>query len=114
MILTCWDAGVALTRDDDGGSRFDFSADTAVCATVLRLAFPDDKLQNGSTVFHLVFLSIAQHFLSFLPLHRHSCFRHLTAKSDFVAFLHLNVFQFLEEFDGPLWKNPRKVKYKQL
>lgn len=69
IILTCLDVGVALTRDDDGGSRFDFSTNTAVCAAVLRLAFPDDKLQNGATLFHLVFLSIAQHFLSFLPLH---------------------------------------------
>lgn len=102
MILTCSDVGAALTRDDDGGGRYGFSTNTAVCTTVLRLAFPDDKLQNGATLFHLVFLSIAQHVLSFLPIHRSSCFRDLASKSDFVAFLHLNVFQFLKEFDGPL------------
>lgn len=68
-VLTCSDVGAALTRDDDGGSGSDFSTNTAVRSTVLRLAFPDDKLQNGATLFHLVFLSIAQHFLSFLPLH---------------------------------------------
>lgn len=60
---------MALTSDDDGGRRFDFSTNATVCAAVLGLALPNDELQHGATLSHLVFLPVAQHFLSFLPLY---------------------------------------------
>lgn len=59
---------MALTGDDDGGSSFDVITNTAVYATVLRLALPDKELKGGATLLHLVFLSVSQHIVSPLPL----------------------------------------------
>lgn len=92
---------MALTSDDDGGSSFYFIANTAVCATVFRPAFPDEKLQSGASLLHLVFLSVAQHIVSLLPLHWSAGFGDLTAECHSIALLHLNILQFLEELDGP-------------
>lgn len=50
---------MSLTSDDDGGSSVYFITNTAVCSTVFRLAFPDEKLQDGAALLHLVLVSIA-------------------------------------------------------
>lgn len=93
---------MALTIDDDGGRSCYVITDTAVCATVLGLAFSDEELQGGVTLLHLVFLSVGQHVVSLLPLHCTGRFGELTAQSYSIAFLHLDISQFLKEFDGPL------------
>lgn len=91
---------MALTSDNDGGRSFDFITHTAVCATVFRLAFPDMKLQSGATLLHLVFLAVAQHIFSLLPLHRSAGFGDLTAEFHSIALLHLDILQFFKKFDG--------------
>lgn len=90
----------ALTSDDDGGSSFYVSTNTAVCATVLRLALPDVELQDGAALLYLVFLSVGQHIVSLVPLHWSAGFGELTAECHSIALLHLNILQFLKEFDG--------------
>lgn len=92
---------LSLTSDDDGGSSFYVFTHTAVRATVLRLAFPDEELQCGAALLHLVFLSTGQHMVSFLPLRWSIRFGELTGEGQPVALLDLNIFQFLKEFDGP-------------
>lgn len=91
---------MALTGDNDGGCSFHCIAHTAVCATVFRLAFPDEQLQSGAILLHLVFLSIAQHIFFLLPLHRSAGFRDLTAEFHSSALLHLDILQFLKKCDG--------------
>lgn len=59
---------MALTSDDDGGSSLDVITNTAVYATVLRLALPDEELKGGAALLHLVFLSVSQHIVSPFPL----------------------------------------------
>lgn len=88
-----------LTSDDDGGSSFYLITNTAVCATVLRLASPDEELQGGAALLHLVFLSIGQRSVSLLPLHWSAGFGELTAECHSIALLHLNILQFLKESD---------------
>lgn len=91
---------MALTSDDDGGGSFDVITNAAVCAAVLRLALPDEELQGGAALLHLVFLSAGQHIVSLVPLHGSTGFGELTAERHCIALLHLNILQFLEEFDG--------------
>lgn len=102
---------MALTSDDDGGGGFYVITNTAVCATVFRLAFPDEELHGGAALLHLVFLSVGQHFVSLLPLYWGARFGELTAERHSVALLHLNILQFLNELDGPLWRRPQE-KYR--
>lgn len=96
-----------LTSDYNGGSSFYVITNAAVNATVLRLAFPDEKLQSGATLLHLVLLSIGQHIVSLHPLYWDSRFGELTAERHSIAFLHLNILQFLEEFDGLFYRQPQ-------
>lgn len=100
---------MALTSDDDGGRSFYVITNTAICATVLGLAFPNEELRSGAALLYLVFLSVGQHVVSLLPLHWSAGFGELTAERHSVALLHLNVLQFLKEFDGPLWSR-RNIK----
>ena len=96
-----------LTSDYNSSSSFYVFTNTAVNATVLRLAFPDEKLQSGAALLHLVLISVGQHIVSLPPLHWDSGFGQLTAESYSIALLHLNIFQFLEESDGPLYRKPQ-------
>lgn len=97
-----------LTGDDDGGSSFYVVTSAAVCAAVLGLAFPDQELQGGAALLHLVFLSVGQHVVSLPPLHRSAGFRELTAERHSIALLYLNILQLLKEFDWPLWSRPQE------
>ena len=99
---------MALTSDDDDGRSFYVITNTAVCAAVLGLAFPDEELQAGAALLYLVFLSFGQHTVSLLPLHWSVGFGELTAERHSVALLHLNVLQFLKESDGRLWSRTQE------
>ena len=105
---------LALTCDYDGASSFYFITNTAVRATVFRKTFPDEELQSRATLLNLVFLSVAQHVATLLPLHQSTSSGDLTAEAHYIALLHLNILKLLEEFDGPLWRKPQNEVHVQI